>query len=631
MSKKIILTLSIILFFIVLFFVKHFISIFYFQNDLNKIAINFEEEKIENTYICFNQNCDEFNFLNGIYSYKLNQQNPIFYNGSVENIEILTKNKNLTNKDVSIFIGNSFENKTLKEPFEVEFQNDKYYSYNISISTNSKNVFQKIAIYFEGIFYNWFFFILSYGLILFYLVKKKEIINLNSKYLIYLILALGLFLRLSHINFIPLWNDELYTLCNISNLGSGFNFKNTFQDAGNPPLFFILSNFWLMFFNKNILLIRLLPCLIGLAQIYSIYFVAKKLINEKTALICAFLSAINIFIILESNEIRSYILSMCLILWSLFYFHKLYENFKIKTLIFYSLCTILLINLHYYCILYCIGNFILGLIIFKNNRIKFSISNIISFLTIIPYLFISFKNSINPGFNTWLEKPSLILFNNHITFYFGNILFLIFTIIFSIYIFKKLEKNEKNIFIYCTYSIVFVFLSALIISFSIKPILFERYFCIFLPLLILNTGIFLTYDFNTKFKPIILTIIFLFSINMPKYENFNLFSNIDLMAKYSSFDFKKQNNYESYFVIPDYINYIDYYKDIPKEKVIVSNYGVREDVDLIYEYKKQIKTKNKVVLYLPEICTNSEIKYSKSLNIKRINTTMVPIYKIYLD
>ena len=78
------------------------------------------------------------------------------------------------------------------------------------------------------------------------------------------------------------------------------------------------------------------------------------------------------------------------------------------------------------------------------------------------------------------------------------------------------------------------------------------------------------------------------------------------------------------------MNYMKYFKHIPEEKIIVSQYGVREDVDLIEFYLSKIKEKKNIILYLPEICTNSKIKYSNNLNIKKLETTIVPIYKIVI-
>jgi len=635
--RKLLLGLSIFFFLISLIFLRHYFSIFYFQNDLNKITLNIELEKKDDIYACFNQNCDKFEHNSGIYSYKLNQQNPLFYSDVVDNIEIISS-KNTVSKinKIDLFIGNKYKKITTNDikTVDIEFLGEKKQSINIPFISNNKTFIQKAGVYFESIFYNWYFYLITYGLILIYLIKYQDRFKLKIKYPIFLILFLATFLRLSHIDFIPLWNDELYTLTYISNMGEGLNLKRAFLDAGNPPLFFIISNFWLYLFNKNVFIIRLLPCLIGIFQTYFIYFITNKMFNKKIALTASFLSAINIFIILESNEIRSYILAMCLVLANLYLFNKLKNNFSYKNLILYSIISILLINTHFYCILYVLSNFILGLIIFKNNKIKYIIANIISALSFIPYFCITFyNNSCDKNFNTWLEKPSLDVIYNHIVFYFGNIFFFIITVIVSILLFKKLKKDEKFIFLHNIYTISFIFISAFLISITIKPILFERYFCIFLPLLIINTSLFLNIDFKTKFKPLIVVFIFLSSINLPKYENFNLFSNIDLMANYSINDFIYHKNYKAYFVIPDKIDYIKYFPKIPSNKIIVSNFGVREDIDLIDFYKKQINYKkgNKIILYLPEICINSKIKYSKELNIRKINTTIVPVYKIYLE
>ncbi len=637
MYKKITLIAALVLILPVMYFFRHYLSIFYFQNDINKIAINIEIKN--NTYkpdlyICFDKNCDIIPYKNGIYSYKLNQENPLFYKGAPKNIEIITKDNTLNQniKAISVFCENNLSyisNKNLTKT-KTNFKNQSYNSYQIPFKIKNKNIVQKFAIYFESIFYNWYFYIFSYILIFYYIYKNNTKINLNNKILsITLIILLGFLLRLSHINFIPLWNDELYTIYNI--FDGSLNLKTTLNDPGNPPLFFILSNLWLYKFHKSILSIRFLPLLIGLFQIGSIYFILNKILNKKTALISAFLSSINIFIILESNEIRSYILSMTLILWGGYFFYKLHKNFSSKNYFLYLLTSILLINTHYYTFLYVFSNLILGLIIFKKHKPNFLILNIISFLTFIPYLTTTMiSKSFIKTFNIWLEKPNMDVLCNHVIFYFGNIAFFILTIIFCIYAYNKYLKHNKKgeIFLYTTYSIVFVFIFALLISIFLKPILFERYFCIFLPYLIINTAILLNINYKIPFLPLI---IFLFSINMPKYENYNLFSNIDTFIKYANKDHINQEGFKTFFIVPDSKNYLKHYPDFPKENIIISNLGSREDKDLLFEYKKEIPTNKKTVIYLPEICINSKLKYSDNKNIKKINTSILPVYKIYLE
>ena len=635
MSKKNILILIIASFFIVLFFLRHYFSIFYFQNDINKTAINIETSNKLNKdlYICFDKNCDKMSYENNIYTYKLNQQNPLFYKIEFKNIEIITNDENFLNEtiSVSVFSENNFSyilpDKLNKN--NIEFNNQNSFLYKIPFKIKKKTILQKASIYFESIFYNWYFYILSYILIIFYISKYHFKLNLNSKIpLIFLIVILGFLLRLSHINFIPLWNDELYTVYHI--FDTTLNLKRTVLDPGNPPIFFMISNLWLYKFNFSTAAIRFLPLILGLIQIISIYYILNKILNKKIALISAFISSINIFIILESNEIRSYILSMSLILWQAYFFYKLYKNFTYKNWLLYLLFSILLVNTHYYTFLYAISGTILGLFLFKNNKIKFLLANIIAFLTFIPYFQTTMLfNSFEKNFNTWLEKPSLDVIYNHIIFYFGNMIFFIITVIFSIWAYKKHLKSTKEgkIFLYNIYSISFVFILAYVISILIKPILFERYFCIFLPYLIINTAILLNINYKISFLPLI---IFLFSINIPKYENFNLFSNIDTFSKYSSADYKNQTK-ETYFIIPDSKSYLKKYPDLPKERVIISNTGSREDIDLLKEYKKQLPKNKEIILYVPEICINSKIKYSKSKNIKKINTSILPMYKIYLE
>ena len=609
-------------------------SIFYFQNDINRIAVNIEADDLNEPYICFDSECDMLKYQNGIYSYKLNQENPLFYN-DISNIKlVLNKNTDLKSiKNITIFNGNKLEYiDSSKLNFkEIDFNNSKKVSLDLPFLTNSKTILQKIGVYLESVFYNWYFYILGYILLIFCLIKydfKK--IKINQNLILYLIIFLGAILRFSHIDYIPLWNDELYTYTVISDSASGFNLKNIFYDPGNPPLFFFLSNIWLKFFHSSVALIRLLPLLLGVFGIYFIYFVISKILNNKNiALACAFLTSFNIFIINESNEIRSYILSMSLVLFGMYSFYLLNKDKTNKNFLIYFLSSFALINTHFYCFLFAFYNFILGLILFKDSKIKFLFVNISAFSTFLIYFLYTYKNSFSKTFNTWLAPPDINVLYNHIIFYFGNIIWFIISLAFLCFIFKKLSKDEKNIIIYIISSISFVFIFSYLFSLLVKPIFFERYFCIFLPLLTVITSVFLCYDYKTKFKPLIILIILLFSFSAPKYENFNLFSNIYFLMKYSSFDLKYYNQeYNIYTIVPDNIKYTNYYKNEIKNKnskFIVSNNGIKENIDMIDEIIKK-SDKVKIVIYLPEICTNQFIK--QKYKVKRIVTSILPVYKI---
>ena len=631
--KKILLIISFLLFLLPLLFIRHHLSIFYFQNDINRIAVNIEADNLKEPYICFDSECDLLKYQNGIYSYKLNQETPLFYN-DISNIElILSNNTDLKSiKNITIFNGNKFEYiDSSKLNFkEIDFNNSKKISLDLPFSLNSKTVLQKLGVYIESIFYNWYFYVLGYILLIFCLIKydfKK--IKINHNIFLLLIILLGTILRFSHIDFIPLWNDELYTYTVISDSASGFNLKNIFYDPGNPPLFFLLSNIWLKFFHSSVTLIRLFPLLLGVFGIYFIYFVTNKILNKNVALVSSFLMSFNIFVINESNEIRSYILSMSLVLFGMYSFYLLNKEKTNKNFLIYFLSSFALINTHFYCFLFALYNFILGLILFKDSKIKFFFVNIGAFSTFLIYFLFTYKNSFSKTFNTWLASPDINVLYDHIIFYFGNIIWFIISLAFLCFIFKKLSKDEKKIVIYIVSSISFVFIFSYLFSLFVKPILFERYFCIFIPLLIIITSIFLCYEYKTKFKPLIILVILLFSFSAPKYENFNLFSNIHLLIKYSSVDSKYYSQeYDIYTIIPDNIKYTNYYKNEIKNinsKFIVSNNGILEDIDMLDEIIKK-SDKKKVVIYLPEICTNQFVK--QKYKVKKIFTSILPVYKI---
>ena len=87
-----------------MFFLKHYFSVFYFQNDVNRIALNIETNKnIGQVYSCFDHDCDLMKYENGIYTYKLNQENPLFYK-EISNIELVFESeKKFSNvKNISV-------------------------------------------------------------------------------------------------------------------------------------------------------------------------------------------------------------------------------------------------------------------------------------------------------------------------------------------------------------------------------------------------------------------------------------------------------------------------------------------------------------------------------------------------
>ena len=101
--RKFLLILSITIFFLSLIFLRHHFSIFYFQNDINRISANIETQNIGDIYVCFDKNCDLMKYKNNVYSYELNQQNHLFYNNAPKSIEFILNKSKLNFSSISIF------------------------------------------------------------------------------------------------------------------------------------------------------------------------------------------------------------------------------------------------------------------------------------------------------------------------------------------------------------------------------------------------------------------------------------------------------------------------------------------------------------------------------------------------
>ena len=151
--------------------------------------------------------------------------------------------------------------------------------------------------------------------------------------------------------------------------------------------------------------------------------------------------------------------------------------------------------------------------------------------------------------------------------------------------------------------------------------------------MIINTAIFLLLDFKTKFKPVLVCLILLVSINAPKYENFNLFSNISQMVMYSYLDSEaNKDKYKTYFVIPDVVEYTKYFPYLQKEKIVVSKYGMLDDEFVVEKILNDIDDKtSKKILYFPESTFNFMLRQSKKLNVRKIETTIMRVYKVYIN
>ena len=438
--------------------------------------------------------------------------------------------------NISIFIGNKlfyFNSFDISE-WEGIKSND-YTDYNIPLEMYKKSLIKPWINWYGDFNYilqiimeiitqpHKYLFVYFIGLIIL-LLFYRNLYSLVNKYsrlfeiiLLLALLVFGFLIRINTITRYSAWVDELFSAVTVSNPNRSI--VNIFKDAGNPPFYYFLLRTWFSVFGWTETAGRLLSSILGTMGIISLYWFVKYICGKKYAFISAFLLTISYTSVGYSNEIRPYILLITLGPLVSLYLLKLLEKADFKNGLFYTILGILLVNTHYYGVLFIIGNFLFyfihkrytfeRLIVYflsgkysteKKEIIKFFLVNVLITISFIPYFFITFLPNalLNNNFNSWIPKPGK---NDYFLFIILFFLYIIVRIL--LFILKKnnlYSRRKILLFHYSFFSIIYIYFSALIISLY-RPILTFRYLSICIPLItiILTFIIFVFFEIASKF------------------------------------------------------------------------------------------------------------------------------------
>lgn len=161
--------------------------------------------------------------------------------------------------------------------------------------------------------------------------------------MIWLILFLGLILRLVNLNQ-SLWLDEAtQVLLSKDSLGSII-----FQRGADfhPPLSYILLHFWI-FFGSSEIWLRLLSVIFGVFTIWVVYKLACEIFDNKIGILSAFFISIAPYHIYYSQEIRMYAEATFFACVSMYYFYKISKKQKTIDSLRYIIFSAALIYTHY--------------------------------------------------------------------------------------------------------------------------------------------------------------------------------------------------------------------------------------------------------------------------------------------
>lgn len=141
--------------------------------------------------------------------------------------------------------------------------------------------------------------------------------DLRANWILIGIISAGLILRLYNLGHKCFWEDEGVTW---------FFGQGIIHEDASPGLYFLLLHVFQSFFGGSEFAGRLLSALAGTAFIPLVFLLARRMFDQRTALISAFIVAISPYAISVSQEMRMYALLGVELALALYFFWIIFEK-----------------------------------------------------------------------------------------------------------------------------------------------------------------------------------------------------------------------------------------------------------------------------------------------------------------
>ncbi len=259
---------------------------------------------------------------------------------------------------------------------------------------------------------------------------KKEYI------LLILIILVGFFLRVYHLEGDSLWIDEGFTITETNAIAHHFlplldSGKYLSRDLLLPYLLVPIQ--WI--FGDSVVALRFVSVLFGTASIVLAYAIAKKLWDRNIGMITAFFLSFSYWQIAWSRQVRAYILAEFLFLAVLFFLIKYHEKESKKNLIF-------LIIFSLFGFLNKISAILVfpSLIVYFLSKKKYKLASVFSFLCLFFVLPVAY----------YLRTDFALTFNNYLAFYVVGYFWMYYGLFFALaimgaFVAMRYDKHSRSI------------------------------------------------------------------------------------------------------------------------------------------------------------------------------------------
>ncbi|MGZ4890721.1 MAG: glycosyltransferase family 39 protein [Halobacteriota archaeon] len=260
---------------------------------------------------------------------------------------------------------------------------------------------------------------------------------------LFVIVLLGTFLRLYYVGVQSLWGDETFSVW-ISRLSLSQIVAITAIDR-HPPLYYFLLHYWMSWFGRSEVAVRLLSTVFSIIAIPMIYLIGRQLYDREVGLLSALILAVSVLNIQYAQETRMYSLMVLLALLSMYFFLHFLQRATLPIVLGYVFFTTLLLYTHVYDVFVVLAqNAYLATLLILPNR-KFRIWHWISLQAIVvvlyaPWLINVIKQAIGlQGGGLYAIQPTIDTLPQALVAYSGTPLLTIFFVglsVMSLFAFK---------------------------------------------------------------------------------------------------------------------------------------------------------------------------------------------------
>lgn len=326
---------------------------------------------------------------------------------------------------------------------------------------------------------------------------KEYLDKITARTYLLLILLLAAMLRFYGLGTQSFWLDELGTV-NEANpdwpMSELFRFLKCCDQ--HPPLIYLLERAVFSVFGTSECTARIGPAIAGVAAVYVMYLLGKRLKDERLGLFTAAITCVNFYAVTYAQEARDYILLFLFTGLSYLYFIRLYRELSARAAAGWVISSVLLLYSHYFSLFVIASQLVLLVLLWlkESERRKdlfkwFFVSYLIVLIAYLPWF--SFLLEMESLHDFWIPKVPPFFFATYFSEYFGHNLPVVIVAVSMViwFLFSAVKAREdgaerNKLAFACTFFMVTVVVSYMLPylrSLMAIPMMVSRHTIIVLP------------------------------------------------------------------------------------------------------------------------------------------------------